>query len=208
MIEGIKTAYCPGFANLLGVACSGMIGNIRNIEACFTKLEDADSRELTNLKFGGSFTELGSYVTLPVIKLFGRNYKHIAFQSINDENGLDLFTKVSFEYPNGIATVTCGLGVKSEGRLLIAGTKGYIVAEAPWWKTKYFEVHYEDPGKVEKFSDRFLGEGLRYEISDFLSMINGSSKNEFKLTRGESMAIAGIMETFLKEKRGYENMGS
>lgn len=208
LIEGIKTAYCPGFANLLGVACSGMIGNIRNIEACFTKLEDADSRELTNLKFGGSFTELGSYVTLPVIKLFGRNYKHIAFQSINDENGLDLFTKVSFEYPNGIATVTCGLGVKSEGRLLIAGTKGYIVAEAPWWKTKYFEVHYEDPGKVEKFSDRFLGEGLRYEISDFLSMINGSSKNEFKLTRGESMAIAGIMETFLKEKRGYENMGS
>ena len=98
--------------------------------------------------------------------------------------------------------------MKSEGRLLIAGTKGYIVAEAPWWKTKYFEVHYEDPGKVEKFSDRFLGEGLRYEISDFLSMINGSSKNEFKLTRGESMAIAGIMETFLKEKRGYENMGS
>lgn len=208
LIEGIKTAYCPGFANLLGVACSGLIGSIRNIEACFTKLEDKESRELTNLKFGGSFTELGSYVTLPVIKLFGRDYKRIEFQSINGENGLDLFTKVSFEYPNGIATATCGLGVKSEGRLLIAGTKGYIVAEAPWWKTKYFEVHYEDPGKVEKFSDRFLGEGLRYEISDFLSMINGSSKNEFKLTRGESAAIAGIMESFLKENRDYENMGS
>lgn len=201
LIEGIKTAYCPGFSNLLGVACSGLIGNMRNIEACFTKLEKSDARELTDLNYGGSFTELGSYVMLPIIKLFGRRYEELVFHTVNDERGLDLFTRAAFKYPNGIATVTCGLGVKSEGRLLIAGTKGYIVAEAPWWKTTYFEVHYEDPGKVEKFSDRFLGDGLRYEISDFLSMINGSSKNEFKLTRGESTAIAGIMEEFLKKNR-------
>ncbi len=201
LMEGIKTAYCPGFANLLGIACSGIVGNIRNIETCFTKLEDLESRELTNIKYGGSFTELGSYVMLPILKLFGKDYEQLQFHSINDKNGIDLFTKASFQYPNGIATATCGLGVKSEGRLLIAGTKGYIVSEAPWWKTTYFEVHYEDPGKVEKFSDRFLGEGLRYEISDFLSMINGSNKNDFKLTRGESVTMAGIMETFLKEHR-------
>lgn len=208
LLEAIKTAYCPGFANLLGIACSGTIGNIRNIEACFTKLENPESRELTNLKSGGSFTELGSYIMLPIIKLFGRDYKQVLFHSIKDENGIDIFTKASFEYPNGIATATCGLGVKSEGRLLVAGTKGYIVAEAPWWKTTYFEVHYEDAEKIEKFSDRFLEEGLRYEISDFLSMINGSSKNDFKLTRGESTAMAEIMEKFLKENRDYENMGS
>ena len=53
LIEAIKTAYCPGFANLLGIACSGTIGNIRNIEACFTKLENPASRELINLKYGG-----------------------------------------------------------------------------------------------------------------------------------------------------------
>ena len=73
------------------------------------------------------------------------------------------------------------------------------MAEAPWWKTGYFEVHYENPGEVEKYSERFLGDGLRYEISDFLSMINGASKNGFKLTRGESTALAGIMERFLLE---------
>ena len=151
---------------------------------------------------------MGSYVMLPVIKLLGKDYEQVLFHSINDENGIDLFTKASFQCPNGIATATCGLGVKSEGRLLIAGTKGYIVAEAPWWKTTYFEVHYEDVEKIEKFSDRFLEDGLRYEISDFLSMINGSSKNEFKLTRGESIAMAGIMEQFLKENRDYEDLGS
>ena len=201
LFEGIKTAYCPGFTQLLGIACSGMIGNIRNVEACFTKLESPGRRELTDLKYGGSFTELGSYCMLPIMKIFGEEYTQVRFDTINGDNGLDLFTKVSFKYPNGIATATCGLGVKSEGRLLIAGTKGYIVAEAPWWKTTYFEVHHENPNDIEKYSDRFLGDGLRYELSDFLSMINGSSKSEFKLTRSESVAFADVMERFLKENR-------
>lgn len=199
LFEGIKTAYCPGFSKLLGIACSGMIGSIRNVEACFTKLENPESRELTDRTYGGSFTELGSYCLLPVLKLFGKDFNDIRYDSIRGENGLDLFTKVSLTYPTGVATATCGLGVKSEGRLLISGTKGYIVAEAPWWKTSYFEVHYEDPGKVEKYSERFLGDGLRYEISDFLSMINGDDKNAFKLPQGESISLAGIMERFLLE---------
>lgn len=201
LFEGIKTAYCPGFTQLLGIACSGIIGNIRNVEACFTKLESPERRELTNLKYGGSFTELGSYCMLPIMKIFGEEYTQVRFDTINGDNGLDLFTKVSFKYPNGIATATCGLGVKSEGRLLISGTKGYIIAEAPWWKTTYFEVHHENPNDVEKYSDRFLGDGLRYELSDFLSMINGSSKSEFKLTRSESVAFADVMERFLRENR-------
>lgn len=198
LFEGIKTAYCPGFNQLLGVACSGLIGNIRNVEVCFTKLENPESRELTDRIYGGSLTELGSYVMLPILKLFGENYEDIRFDAVHDGNGLDIFTKISVCYPNGIGTATCGLGVKSDGRLLISGTKGYIIAEAPWWKTSYFEVHYENPLEVEKYSERFLGDGLRYEISDFLSMINGRKSSEFKLTRSESVALADIMEKFLK----------
>lgn len=200
LFEGIKTAYCPGFNKLLGVACSGGIGSIRNVEVCFTKLENPNYRELTDQKYGGSLTELGSYVMLPILKLFGENYEDIRFDTIRGDNALDLFTKISFRYPNGIATATCGLGVKSEGRLLIAGTRGYIIAEAPWWKTSYFEVHYEDPGKVDKYSEPFLGDGLRYEISDFLSMIGGRKSSEFKLTRSESVVLAGVMEQFLEEE--------
>ncbi|WP_276948202.1 Gfo/Idh/MocA family oxidoreductase [Acetatifactor muris] len=207
LFEGIKTAYCPGFTKLLGIACSGSIGSIRNVEACFTKLEDSGTRELTDCRYGGSFTELGSYCMLPVLKLFGKDYERIYFDTITGENGLDIFTRASLRYSGGIATVTCGLGVKSEGRLLIAGTKGYIVAEPPWWKTTYFEVHYENSEQVEKYSERFLGDGLRYEISDFLSMINGKDDNGFKLTRGESVALAGMMEEFLKAE-GRKVQGS
>lgn len=200
LFEGIKTAYCPGFEKLLGIACSGTIGSIRYIDACFTKLEEKTGRELSDKKYGGSFTELGSYCLLPVIKLFGNEYEDVRFDVVRDENGLDIFTKASLTFPRGIATAVCGLGVKAEGRLLIAGTKGYIVVEAPWWKTTYFEVHYENASQVEKYSERFLGDGLRYEIRDFLNMINGSSKSDFKLTRGESITMAGIMEKFMEHE--------
>ncbi len=206
LFEGIKTAYCPGFHKLLGFAGSGTVGSIRNIEACFTKLEKPETREMTDRVYGGSFMELGSYVLLPILKLFGKEFEELRFDVIRGENGLDLFTKASLGYPAGIATATCGLGVKSDGRLLISGTKGYIVAEAPWWKTAYFEVHYENPGEVEKYSERFLGDGLRYEISDFLSTINGTGSSAFKLTRGESVALAGVMEAFM-ETEGRERDG-
>ncbi len=208
LFEGIKTAYCPGFNKLIDIACSGLIGNIRYIDACFTKLEAENSRELTDRKYGGSFLELGSYCLLPIIKLFGKEYEKIEFESIYNQQGLDIFTKANLKCSKGLATVTCGLGVKSEGRLLIGGTEGYIVVEAPWWKTTYFEVHFEDASKVEKYSERFLGEGLRYEIGDWLNRINGHPKNEFKLTRTESIAMAEIMEKFLEGENRNEDMGA
>lgn len=202
LFEGIKTAYCPGFAKLLGIACSGVVGNIRGVEACFTKLEKKGRRELSDVTYGGSFTELGSYCLLPILKLFGHDYQELRFDTIQADNGIDLYTRACLRYPGGLAIATCGLGVKSEGKLLISGTEGYIVVEAPWWKTSYFEVHHEDPNEVERFSERFLGDGLRYELCDLLSMINGDTRKEFKLTRGDSETMAGIMEQFLLERSG------
>ncbi|MBR1396029.1 MAG: Gfo/Idh/MocA family oxidoreductase [Selenomonadaceae bacterium] len=202
LMEGIKTAYCPGFHRLLGIAGSGKIGSIRNIEACFTKLEAPNHRELVDTKYGGSFLELGSYVLLPILKIFGENYERLRFDTILGDNGLDLFTKASFKFPTGLATATCGLGVKSEGRLLISGTRGYILVSAPWWKTTYFEVHYENPNDIEKYGETFLGDGLRYEINDLLMQLTDKNRNDFRLTRGESIAIANVMEQFITEQRG------
>ena len=200
LFEGIKTAYCPAFNKLLEVIESGTIGTVYNIEACFTKLENPNSRELTDLKYGGSFIELASYCMLPIVKILGNNYKNITFNSIKAENGLDIFTKAFFIFDNGFGTATCGLGVKSEGEMIISGTKGYIVVKAPWWKTTEFEVRRENPNDITKYSDRFLGDGLRYELSDFLKTIKGKENIKSKLTKEQSIFMAEVMEKFLKEK--------
>ena len=200
LMEAIKTAYCPGFNQLLSVVRSGAIGSVRDVEACFTKLENPLSRELTDTVYGGSFTELGSYTVLPVLKILGKNYQDLEFKSQIAANGLDIYTKLYFTYENALATSKNGLGVKSEGQLIISGTRGYILVDAPWWKTTSFEVRYEDSRQNEIYFSKFLYVGLRYEVGDFVSSINGFSEKHFKMTKGESIALAEIMEKFLETR--------
>ena len=200
LMEAVKTAYCPGFGQLLNVAKSGKIGDIRDVEACFTRLASLESRERVDASYGGSFLEFSSYTLLPAIKLLGKEYKNVHFDILCDENGVDVYTKVALKYDNATALAKNGVAVKSEGQLVIAGTNGYILAPSPWWLTRRFEVHYEDPGKVEVFEPTFQGEGFRYEISDFVSKINGIDRNGYKLTAEEAIAMAGITEEFMKEK--------
>lgn len=118
LMEAVKTAYCPGFNQLLSIVRSGAIGSVRDVEACFTKLENPLSRELTDKSYGGSFTELGSYTILPVLKILGKDFKELEFRSHLAANGLDIYTKAYFTYENALAASKNGLGVKSEGQLL------------------------------------------------------------------------------------------
>ena len=202
LLAAVKTAYCPGFQQLINVAKSGVIGEIRDVEAAFTRLADENSTERTDVEFGGSFLEFGSYTLLPVFKLLGTDYKNVQFYTMKDEKGVDIYTKVYVEYEQAIATAKTGVAVKSEGQLVISGTKGYILAESPWWLTKKFVVRFEDPTQIETYNPVFQGDGLRYEISEFVSQINGRGKKGYKLTEEETIAMADITEKYMNHKKG------
>ena len=197
LLEAVKAAYCPGFQQLINVAQSGRIGEIRDVEANFTRIANPKSRERTDPVYGGGFLEYGSNVLLPVIKLLGWQYTDINFQSLWDRDGVDVYNKINILYPNAMATMRTGVGVKTEGQLVVSGTKGYILAPSPWWLTKHFEVRYEDEHEIEVYEPTFRGDGLRYEISEFVMKINGFNKNGYKLTAGESIAMAQITEAYM-----------
>lgn len=199
--EAVKTSFCPGFLAMMEVAKSGKIGEIRDVEACFTKLIPENLRELTDMQYGGSMTELGSYVLLPILRLLGTDYKKVTFHSIPGANGLDLYTRVIVDYAQGIGIGKIGLGVKSEGNLVISGTKGYIYADAPWWLTKKFEVRYEDPNQRDTYEYPYEGAGLWYELEEFCRRIQGEKEQTIGITPEESMAIADMMEQFLQQRQ-------
>jgi glycerol-3-phosphate cytidylyltransferase len=201
LMEALKTAYCPGFLHLISLARSGIIGEIYDVESCFTRLTPRPCREWDDPVCAGSFTEFGSYVLLPVVKLLGTKVLNWQFQSVLNEDKVDGYTKVIFSCNGKQASVKTGLGVKSAGELTISGTKGYIRVCAPWWKTRIFEVHREDPYDIQVFSDDYLGYGLRYEIADFLYRIRGLSGRDYKLMPEESVSMAAIMEDFLRWRR-------
>ena len=203
LLEAIKTAFCPGFEKLISITKSGIIGQVKDVEACFTKLVEGEIRELSYKESGGSVTELASYPLLAIVKLLGRP-ENVEFYSYFDkEKKIDLYTKILLKYQNGITPIAkVGLGVKSEGELIISGTKGYIYVPSPWWKTEYFELRFENFSKNRKYFYPFQGEGLRYEIAEFLNMIILNKQETYKLKSNESKIINEIIEKFLeKDKR-------
>ena len=198
LVEGIKTAYCPGFIKLEEVLSSGVIGDVVDIEAAFTRLTDTGCREYEDRKFGGSFTEFGTYTMLPIFRFLGTEYKNISFISKNI-GSVDGYTKAVFDFGDRFACAKTGLSVKSEGQLLISGTKGYILVPSPWWLTRYFEVRYEDPNKIDRYECEFDGDGLRYEFTEFVRRINeGISIPDKEIDEG--MARAGVFRKFLTSR--------
>ena len=195
LMEAIKTAYCPGFQRLVSCAKSGKIGRIVSVDATFTKLLPSHARGMRNNGAGGSVTELASYPLLAAFKLLGFEYEEIGFYSyFGQRDGVDLFTQIHLRYSGAIASGKVGLGVKSEGSLVISGTRGYIYVPAPWWKTEYFELRFEDPNEVEKNFYKFSGDGLRYEIMEFLARIAGGRMDEGACEL--SVRLAGAIEKY------------
>ncbi len=196
LMEGIKTAYCPGFQELLKVVRSGAIGKVYDVEACFTRLTAPDVREMTDAEYGGSFLEFGTYTMLPVMKLLGTKEEGVRFRSVCNDKGLDMYTKAEFDFGERTGLSKTGLAVKSEGELVIAGTEGYLLARAPWWLTKHFEVRHEEPNQREVYDFPFEGQGLRYEIQAFVERIHGNAVEGVKPE--ESIWLAEMMENFQK----------
>jgi choline-phosphate cytidylyltransferase len=194
LLEAIKTAYTPGFANLVAIARSGSIGAIRAVDATFTKLTRGCPRELQAETNGGSLSELASYPLLAIARLLGTAPIDRHVDAFNDRTGrVDLFSRIQLRYDSAIASATVALGAKSEGCLVISGTEGYIHVASPWWKTEYFEVRREDPRLNQRYSDRFDGDGLRYELAEFLNCIGSNELESYMLTPNESIFIAEML---------------
>ena len=193
LLEAIKTAFAPGFQRMVAVARSGSIGQVRSVDATFTKLVNA-GREL-EAPDGGAISELSSYPLVAVVKLLGTGYTRVVSSSLQPEGAeVDTFSRIDLTYPHAIASARVGIGVKAEGDLVVAGTRGYIYVPAPWWKTEYFEARFEDPGDDKKYYFKFDGDGLRYEVAEFASLIRNETPESFKLRSSESIAIAAIIE--------------
>ena len=193
LLEAVKTAFAPGFQRMVAVARSGSIGQVRSVDATFTKIVTS-GRELEG-DDGGSISELSTYPLLAVIKLLGTDFTSVTTRSLKPAGSpVELFSRIDVDFPHGIASARTGIGVKAEGELIVAGSAGYVYVPAPWWLTEYFETRFEDQSRNKKYYYKFDGDGLRYELAEFAFMIRNRTPESFKLRAAESIAMADIIE--------------
>ncbi len=175
LLDAIKTAYSMAYNRLLLLAKSGIIGDIVSVDTSCTSLLEFDPTQDINQEQleWNSVCAWGPTAMLPIFQLLGTDYvsKRIVTRFVDEERSYDAFTSIMFIYPHAVASLKVGQGVKSEGEMVVSGTKGYIYVPAPWWKTDYFEVRYEDPHNNKRYFYQLDGEGLRYELLSFLKTI-------------------------------------
>jgi len=191
LMDSIKTAYSTAYNRLLLLLKGGNIGDIYSVDATCTSLRDYDDNSWN------SITSWAPTALLPIFQILGINYNNKTINSLtlDEKQNFDLFTKIDFQYENAVASVKVANSVKSEGELIISGTEGYAYVPAPWWKTDYFELRYENQEENKKYFYQLDGEGIRYELVAFAKSIELGRNNAY-IEYDVSKAICKIIEDF------------
>lgn len=199
LMESIKTAYSTAYNRLLLLIKGGVIGDIYSVDAICTSIREHDNYSRNSI---GSW---GPLALLPIFQILGVNYldKTINTLVLDEESNYDLFTKIDFIYDHAVASIKVANGVKSEGELIISGTLGYAYVPAPWWKTDYFELRFENQENNKKYFYQLDGEGIRYELVAFTKAIELSKNSEY-IDSDVTKAICKIMEDF--NNKQYHNL--
>ena len=178
---------------------SGIIGEVKSVDSVCTSLSDLERRSgKPTPNTWNSICAWGPTAMLPIFQLLGTDYVSKQITSHLIAEHFDTFTKIDFVYPSAVASLKVGKGVKSEGELIISGTKGYVYIPAPWWKTDYFEVRYENPANNKRYFYQLDGEGIRYEIVSFLKSIQ-MGYNRSNVAKEHSRYVVYIIESFINK---------
>ena len=201
LMPAMKTAYATAYNRLLLLLKGGKIGKVVSVDATCTSIRDVQEENKDYAEVWNSICAWGPTALLPVFQILGINYSNATITSLFSDkmNRFDSFSKIDFKYEDAVASIKMGRGVKSEGDLVVTGTKGYVYVPAPWWKTDYFEVRYENPENNKRYFYQLDGEGIRNELVAFIKSISFGTKYNY-INEDTATAITGIINDFYKGK--------
>lgn len=195
LMDSLKTAYATAFLRLILLVKAGKIGRVVSLDATCTSLRVHEGKERTDWR---GFYEWFPTAVLPAFKLFGVEIKDVRIITKNSESETqnEIFSKIELIYDHAVATIRIGDGIKSEGELIISGTEGYIYVPAPWWKTDYFEIRYENQNDNKRYFYQLDGEGIRYELVAFVNAIEKKNRMYNNVSEKESIKMCEIAEFY------------
>lgn len=159
------------FYRLLLLLKTGKIGDVVSVDATCTSLKADDTEDRG--EWDGIY-EWGPTALLPVFQILGPEYtgKQVFARFSDAEKKHDSFVKMDFTYPAAIASVKVGNGVKSEGELIVSGTRGYVYVPAPV-EDRLFRDRFEDHLENKRCFYQLDRRGIRYELVAFVKAMEG-----------------------------------
>lgn len=199
LLEWIKTLFSPWFIRLQEIVKSWKIWNVQYVDATFTKLLNfgKTKREFKKTLWWWTFNELWSYVIWWICKLYDSyKLKEINFRKILS-NDIDVFTEISLNFEKWKLWLwKVWLWIKWEWDMIIMWNQWYIYINSPWWKTEYFEIRWDNWEILERFYDKFHWDWLRYEIAEFVRLIQDKKIESWKYTFSDMLKVNCVVNKF------------
>ena len=202
LMEAMWARLVPGTEKMLGIANSGVLGDILGVEGkfCYTMDEDEMGHHVFNRENGGgSLLDVGVYGLNFASWYLGKDVEQIdALCSVY--NGVDSHTCVLMKYANSaVADISSAILLRKPNEGFVYGTKGY--AHLPrFYAPQEIELVFND-GKTEKLAVPYAGNGFEEQIAHFCKCINEGLTESPVVTAEQTLYITAQMDK-IREKLG------
>ncbi len=142
LVEAFMYRLRPVVKEILKTVHSGVLGEVRLIRSNFTFDREAlkeDARYHPEWG-GGSFMDIGAYSVNFCRAVAGCEPDEIHAIGHIHEYGVDDYAAGLLKFGDKLATFTAGMTIMSDRRVFIAGTKGRIMSDQPWFEKETFEL--------------------------------------------------------------------
>jgi len=201
-MEAFWTRFIPSVQDALAKVKNGKIGAIKYLKADFNFIgnETPGSRLFDKQSGGGALFDVGVYPLFLSYIMCGIPNEIFA-KSIFHENGIDLQTSIILQYENAQAILHTSIVSESDMKAVIAGTKGRIELNSPWFMADGYAVFKEE--KETAFSFPNLGKGYSHEAIECHNCIRNNQIESRFWSHQNSLDLSRIVEE-VKNQVGLE----
>ncbi|MEN2487753.1 Gfo/Idh/MocA family oxidoreductase [Flavobacterium sp. B11] len=163
-MEAFWTRFIPSVQDVLQKINNGIIGDINYIKAdfAFHGSETENKRLFDKELGGGALFDIGVYPLFLSYIVLGKP-KEIMAKAIKHKNDIDLQTSMILQYETAQSVLHASIISESDMKAVIAGTKGRIELNAPWFVADGYSLFISEE-KEATFTLPTLGKGYSHEI--------------------------------------------
>jgi len=200
MMEAMWTRCLPAFQKSKEWVNNGQIGKIKLIDAsfCFNVPLDTESRLYNPNLAGGSLYDAGVY---PIEFITGiLNEKPVIVKAVAQkcETGVDEYVAMTMAFESGVlATVTCGISIRTNTDAHIYGTEGNIVVY-DFLGCKKCERYDVNNNLVECFEVDFE-DGFVYEINHIMELYRSNKIDSNLIPLRDTINCAEIFDEIKRQ---------
>ena len=197
LMEAMWTGFFPAIAKLEELLAAGAIGEPRLVTADFGfREEEVDPEQplFDKALGGGALLDVGSYGLWLAALVLGEP-TGLTSQAHLGETGVDEQSAVVMSYPGGaLAILHTAIRTETPQEAVIAGTRGWIRLDAPWWRPARLrlKVHGADE---QIFDLPYEGNGYAHEAREVMRCLHAHETESPRMPLAQSLSILRTMDS-------------